>query len=678
MSVALNTEEKKLKFLAGTIAAAVLGKLYISFEDTLVDLSVENVEAAISRIKGLSYILIVPASLNPNGEYDKKNFKLFKPTDTTKIENWRTVLMDKPGSDIFKAVRDGLASEETGKQFFLAGLRLFLYQANTEGPIRELIVAKLKLKDGDRIAYKYGGELVPPLPGAEKPFVTALGGNILKSALAKTFNNTKKGWLYLDMEGEDMVDVAECRSFVVNDAKQHMKYEKSPFTTTLMEIITPPKKKSVVPKKAGRSVPVEEEEGESIAPKKTSKAEVKAASDRPSRSTRTKEEPEVKSTSDRGPKSTTSKPSAVAPRTTQKVPPEGPKFSKAKATQALYEDLKKEKTDALVNQLLAENKAYYENKKNPTNKLNLQRYLKIAAGTATAEDEGGKTKKVTKKGKVKSVLNIGTRRLVLEENDKTTMVTGTVPGGVLFPGSVVRLAIDAKPPLVNWFTAVDAAAFSGGHLQIATNLSSRNSDLTGWLREEVMPQFWLQFSAYLKKSFLGEMTAGNDVDTESVEAPQRLETAGKSFAGEKGKTPAVKKFNKSFEATQEIGFSPAWAAALPILEGEEADLVNGNMKDLRAQSLIVAQGVLQLDSGDAARLELIKNNVAALFKLETQSTIQAIRDNLKVEPVKVELSKQPVYLQNIDERKENFLPEQGGGQNPDYVGEEEGDEDSED
>ena len=75
---------------------------------------------------------------------------------------------------------------------------------------------------------------------------------------------------------------------------------------------------------------------------------------------------------------------------------------------------------------------------------------------------------------------------------------------------------------------------------------------------------------------------------------------------------------------------------------------------------------------------MIKNNVAALFKIDTQSTIQAIRDNLKVEPVKVELSKQPVYLQNLDERKENLLPEQGGGQNPDYVGEEEGDEESED
>jgi len=434
-----------------------------------------------------------------------------------------------------------------------------------------------------------------------------------------------------------------------------------------MEIVAPSKKIEPAAEEEPKKKPA--------ASSKSFKTEVKAASDRPSRSTQSKSVPEVKAVSDRGPKGTTSKPSAVASKTVQKIPPEGPKFSKAKETQVLYEKLKKDKTDALVDQLLAENKAYYENKKNHSNKLNLQRYLRIAAGAQGADEEN---KKVTKKGKVKSVLNIGTRRLVLQENDKTSMVTGTVPGGVLFPGGQVRLAIDAKPPLVNWFTANDAEAFSASGLQIATNLSSRNSDLVAWLTQEVMPQFWLKFSTYLKPSFLGEMAAGNDVDTESVEAPQRLETAGKSFAGEKGNTPAVKKFGGTFKATQEIGFSPAWAAALPILEGEESKLVNGNMNDLRAQSLIVAQGVLKMDSGDAARLELIKNNVAALFKIDTQSTIQAIRDNLKVEPVKVELSKQPVYLQNLDERKENLLPEQGGGQNPDYVGEEEGDEESED
>uniref|UniRef100_A0A6C0CF60 Uncharacterized protein n=1 Tax=viral metagenome TaxID=1070528 RepID=A0A6C0CF60_9ZZZZ len=633
------TDAVKLEFLAQTIAAAVLDKLYIPFERRLVDLDVGSVEAILKSSEATDFILAVPKSLNSENEFDGvtvpkgKTYKVYVPSNPPELrtENWRRVLLDgikHQSAHVFAAVRTELASQTTGQEFYLAGLRLFLYYANTEGEIHDLVVKKFGLKSKERLVYKYEGDLIVPVVTSTGPVLLNKSGkamtNFQKSRVVELLTEE---WTYLDKDGDDLLALNLCESFAIkgeDNVENHRKLESSHFTAALREIV--PLKKATAP-------------GSDRGPKTSQKAEVV----------------EKNFASERSSSKTEEKKPAVRPAVGTL------KYAAVKAGETEFDDEKKRRAADLITKLVAKNLAYYNDPEKRKNKTNMKLLLAIAAGLASSELAKEKLKH-EKKGKTKNVLNIITLRLLFQENDNNSIVQTVVKGDPLFPNRLVHLALDTKSQLVQeaWFNTNEAEAFKSQGIKVNANLTSGNKDLESWLQETVMPGFWAIFAPSLVADFkIGSETAE---DTEDVEVPERIVAAKKSFGGSKEKKSVVRKFGTTVGATQEIGFSPAWAAALPILEGDEAALVNGNMKDLRDQSMSVAQEVLRMDSGDLHRLELIKKNVAALFQVDDRSTIETIRKNLvPIVDVNIAASEKPFQLRSASTTKVIQTPQKGLG-----------------
>jgi hypothetical protein len=336
----------------------------------------------------------------------------------------------------------------------------------------------------------------------------------------------------------------------------------------------------------------------------------------------------------------------------QKIPvgEESPfRFEAAKpaAVKAGSQDMevqKKKWLEEIVNDAFEKIMEYYA--KSESNRARIVSSLQIAAGQAAPSE------KSVKKG---NIFNIVTYRLLIANNQNGGMVIGYVKGDPIFPGATVGLAIDAKDKMVRWFQASD------GYEGVNTNRTAKNSELSGWLRETVMPAFWKKFASSVRSSFEGIQEPAEAVEV--VSSSERMEKATEGFAKEKGKagTASTPAFKKTSQPTQEMGFTPAWAASLPILAGEEEDIVFGNIKDLRAQSLVVAQQVLRMDAGDAQRLEVIKKSVQELFASETPKTIDAIRASLQADTEPVQVSTKGIPLQvPVKAPEEKEMPESRG------------------
>jgi hypothetical protein len=248
--------------------------------------------------------------------------------------------------------------------------------------------------------------------------------------------------------------------------------------------------------------------------------------------------------------------------------------------------------------------------KTPQGHAKVIQFLNVAAGLSS---------KKTKVGG--DVFNLSTTRLVLAVNNNTGIVIGYVDGAPLFPGRKVALAVNVKSKTVpiQWFKT--------SKIGTNTNLTSNNSDLVAWVKEQLMPKVWKQFvSSFVTDG--GSLQA--DDKGEEMDEDERVESAATAEQDE-NEEPAVDYLKKVREFEAEMGFISAHAATLPILPNEiDMSKIGGDLSAQRAAQFGINAAAMNLDPGEINMLKVVRQNMAKLFEADTQSVINIIRKNIKI------------------------------------------------
>jgi len=245
-----------------------------------------------------------------------------------------------------------------------------------------------------------------------------------------------------------------------------------------------------------------------------------------------------------------------------------------------------------------------------------QRKAKVLQGLNVA---AGYSSKTTKRGG--NVFNLNTTRLLKEMNNNTGIVNGEFDAAPLFRGAKIRLAVDVKNKKVpiTWFKE--------SKIGTNTNLTSNNADLAAWVREQLIPKVWKTFAA----SFAEDVSAiHGEEEAEEVDEDERIDGVESNEQDENEEPETL--FGKKRDFASEMDFISAHAAMLPVISFE-GDLSNlgGSLDAQRAHRFNVNKAAMGLDRDELKRLEVVRNRIQDLFKSDTQSVIDTIRRNVKVQ-----------------------------------------------
>jgi hypothetical protein len=247
----------------------------------------------------------------------------------------------------------------------------------------------------------------------------------------------------------------------------------------------------------------------------------------------------------------------------------------------------------------------------PQGKAKVLQALNVAAGLP------GKTTKVGG-----NTFNLNSTRLLKENNNNTGIVMDKFDGAPLFPGRMIRLAVnvkDKKVPII-WFKE--------SKIGTNVNLTSNNLELAAWVKEQLIPKVWRTFAA----SFAEDASAigGKEGDDEEENEDERVDGV-KATDNDENEEPETL-FGKKRDFATEMDFISAHAAMLPVINFEgDLSKLGGSLDAQRAQRFNINKAAMGLDREELKRLEVVRNNMAAMFKPDTQSVINTIRKNIRVE-----------------------------------------------
>jgi hypothetical protein len=281
------------------------------------------------------------------------------------------------------------------------------------------------------------------------------------------------------------------------------------------------------------------------------------------------------------------------------------------ADQEEEEKLKEQLAEETADSVYAFVESYYlDKKRGPQHRTKLLALLNAAAGL---------TSQKTKKGG--DVLNLTTIRQVKQNNNDSSTIIGTVPGGTLYPGRLVKLAVNAKSDRISWISI--------SNIGTNRNKTSRNKDFTNWIQDMVFPLIWSKITALVAEDIHETSTVtAEEAMGENVE--ERMKDVGGAGGEQEDETEEETTFGKVFASESEIGFTTRWAAFLPPLpENVDMSKLGGDISKIKKHVDAVNAASMSLAQGEASRLELIQKGVADLFKPDDSSVIQMIRNNLR-------------------------------------------------